>query len=114
MQLISPWRRGDSRSLFVATVTVSRFDRLKMAAPKSLLPEETCDRVSGTIDDSVTESSVDTRSSEEYCALPILRLMRCEAVDGENVETRLSISRSKYSFLRSSRFRYAVEVKSTR
>lgn len=54
MLFISPWRRGDSRSLFVATVIGEREFLDRMAAPKSLLPEETFERVRGTMEDSVT------------------------------------------------------------
>jgi hypothetical protein len=63
MQFISPCRRGDVRSSLVATVTGSRFDLVKIAAPKSLQPSETLDRVSGTMDDSVTSRSLETRAS---------------------------------------------------
>ena len=63
MQFISPWRSGDVRSSLVATVTGSRVDLERMAAPKSLQPWDTFVRVSGMIDDSVTLRSLETRSS---------------------------------------------------
>lgn len=65
MQLISPWRRGDADSLLVATVTGSRADLDRIAAPNSLLPDDTCLRVSGMIADSVMLSKVDTSFSGE-------------------------------------------------
>ncbi len=46
-------------------------DLERMAAPKSLLPEATCARVSGTMDDSVILRMLDTRSTGE-CVLVIL------------------------------------------
>ena len=61
MQLISPWRRGERRSLLDSMVTGSRVERDKMAAPKSLEPEETRVRVSGMIRDSVRERRVERR-----------------------------------------------------
>lgn len=47
MQFISPWRRGEADSAFVAVVmgSRSRFERIE--APKSLLPEVTASLVSG-------------------------------------------------------------------
>ena len=69
IQLISPWRSGEARSLFVATVTGSRVDFERMAAPKSLLPDDTWERVSGTIDDSVTVRRLDTRFLGECVAV---------------------------------------------
>jgi|SRR5271163_378269 len=62
MQLISPCKRGDSRSLLVATVTGDSEPLERMAAPKSLEPEDTLERVSGTIEVSVMERRADKRS----------------------------------------------------
>lgn len=38
MQFISPWRRGEMDSLFVAIVWGVRVERERIAAPKSLEP----------------------------------------------------------------------------
>lgn len=38
MQFISPWRRGDAASLFVAIVSGLREARERIAAPNSLEP----------------------------------------------------------------------------
>ena len=70
MQLISPWRSGETRSLLDSTVTGSREDLDRMAAPKSFEPEETRVRVKGTMRDSVTERSVEMRVVGE-CVLDI-------------------------------------------
>lgn len=72
MQLISPWRSGESRSLFVATVTGDREDLLRIAAPNNLLPEEIFSRVRGTMDDSVMVRRLETNSSG-LCAVVMER-----------------------------------------
>jgi hypothetical protein len=46
-----------------------RVDLAKIAAPKSLQPSETLERVSGTIDDSVTSRSLETRSSAGWMSI---------------------------------------------
>lgn len=51
------------RSSLVATVTGSRVDLARIAAPKSLQPCDTLVRVSGMMEDSVTLRSLETRSS---------------------------------------------------
>src|SRR2546423_5552340 len=66
MQLISPWRSGDRRSLLDSTVMGSRVERERMAAPKSLEPEDTREAVSGMMWDSVRERSVARRVSVEW------------------------------------------------
>lgn len=66
MQLISPWRSGEARSLFEATVMGVRVARLRIAAPKSLLPEETWVRVRGTMEDSVVVRRAETRAEGEW------------------------------------------------
>src|SRR5271155_539848 len=53
MQLISPWRRGERRSLLDSIVMGARVARERMAAPKSLQPSETRERVRGMMWDSV-------------------------------------------------------------
>lgn len=50
MQFISPWSRGETRSLLVAMVSGLRSLRARMAAPKSLEPEETPARVRGMME----------------------------------------------------------------
>jgi hypothetical protein len=61
MQLISPWRRGEKRSLLDSIVMGARVARERMAAPKSLQPSETRERVRGTMWDSVRERKVEMR-----------------------------------------------------
>lgn len=53
MQFISPWRRGERASLFVAVVMGDRVSRERMEAPKSFEPEETPVVVRGIMVDSV-------------------------------------------------------------
>lgn len=61
MQFISPWRRGEVRSSFVATVIGEREARERIAAPKSLEPVLIFVRVRGTIDCSVVVRRAETR-----------------------------------------------------
>ena len=61
MQLISPCSNGDSRSLLVDTCRGLRDERERMAAPKSLEPEETPVRVSGMTRSSVRRRMVERR-----------------------------------------------------
>jgi hypothetical protein len=66
MQLISPCRRGERRSLLDSIVTGARLARERMAAPKSLQPSETRERVRGMILDSVRERKVEMRVVGEW------------------------------------------------
>lgn len=61
MQFISPWRRGEMDSLFVAIVWGVRVERERIAAPKSLEPVVMRVRVRGIIWDSVRVRRVDIR-----------------------------------------------------
>lgn len=49
MQLISPWSKGETCSLFVETVWGRRVVEERMAAPNTLLPDETPCLVRGMI-----------------------------------------------------------------
>jgi hypothetical protein len=67
MQLISPCRSGETRSLLDSTVMGVREDLDRMAAPKSLEPDETRVRVRGMMWDSVTERRVERRRVVGEC-----------------------------------------------
>src|SRR3569833_397276 len=70
MQLISPCRSGETRSLLVATVCGSRPARERMAAPKSLLPDDTPARDRGTIFSSVTRRILERISAGVFAIAP--------------------------------------------
>jgi len=63
MQLISPWNKGETRSLFVATVRGSRLSRDRMAAPKTLDPDDTPFFVRGIMRSSTIRRKEDARAA---------------------------------------------------
>jgi hypothetical protein len=63
MQLISPCRSGDSRSLLVSAMTGARVERERIAAPKSLLPLETWAAVRGIMEVEVTLRRAEARAA---------------------------------------------------
>ncbi len=65
MQLISPCRRGDSRSLLVLAMTVRRDARSRMAAPKSFEPWLTWVAVRGIMEFEVALRRAEARVSGE-------------------------------------------------